>query len=94
MCVLSTAALKAGTFFITCLPRNIPANFTVLEYKQNMLFCLFAFLFKIIGDCQEVMGLWSIKILVKVAIRASHEISDDTSFHWKTLNRQSQKVSC
>lgn len=52
------------------------------------------FLLKLFGDCQEVMGLWSIKIpVIKEAIRAGHEISDDMSFHWKTLIRQSQKVS-
>lgn len=40
------------------------------------------------------MGLWSIKIpVIKVAIRAGLEISDDMSFHWKTPIRQSQKGS-
>lgn len=55
----------------------------------------FFFLLKVFGNCQEVTGLQSVKILViEVAIRAGHEICDDMSLHWKTLIRQSQKVSC
>lgn len=87
--------LKAGTFFITHLPRNGLANFTAIEYKMKYAFFVcFFFLLKLFGGCQEVMGLWSIKIpVIKVAIRAGLEISDDMSFHWKTPIRQSQKGS-
>lgn len=59
-----------------------------------MLFVCLFFLLKILGDCQEVMGLQSIKIsVIEVTIRASHEISDDIPFHWNTLIHQSQKVA-